>query len=364
MNLKKAIRKLHLWLGLGAGVIILIVAITGCLYSFEEEITNYTQQDFNVVKLENVSHVPLNKIVDAYKKKYGEDNLLFIKQKEIAPNATIVLGNKKQQVAYNPYNGKEVTILKSSSSFFAIVLDIHRTLLLGDIGKEIIGITAFVFLFMLISGLILWLPTSSKKLKSFFTINNKSSKRLNFDLHRVGGFYASFILIFIVCTGLFFAYDFVKKAAFAVTASEAYTKWGPDSESKENRKINIGQVYNWTQTEFPNCIESTIYYPKEKEGSIRIKLKYAYQYVPKYNTIFVDQFSGKILQVDLNKNATLAEHVKNSILGIHTGSIFGIFGKIIVFLAVLIAASLPITGFLIWNKKQKRENKKSLRSFK
>jgi uncharacterized iron-regulated membrane protein len=58
--------------------------------------------------------------------------------------------------------------------------------------------------------------------------------------------------------------------------------------------------------------------------------------------------------MDLDKNATLAENVKNSIFGIHTGSIFGIFGKIIVFLAVLIAAGLPITGFLIWYRKKYR----------
>lgn len=354
MNLKKTLRKLHLWLGLGAGIIIFIVAVTGCIYAFEEEITNYTQRDFNVVKLENASHMPLNQIVELYKTKYGEDNLLFIKQKESCPNATIVLGNKKQQVAYNPYNGKEVTVLKSKSSFFAIILDIHRTLLLGEIGEEIIGFSAFIFLFMVISGLILWFPTKFKKLKSYFAISDKSAKRLNFDLHRVGGFYASFVLLFIISTGLFFAYDFVKEGILAATGTEAYSKWGPDSESQEKIKIDIGKIYNWTQTEYPNCIESNIYYPKEKEGSIRIKLKYAYEYIPKYNTFFVDQFSGKMLQMDLDKNATLAENVKNSIFGIHTGSIFGIFGKIVVFLAVLIAASLPITGFLIWYRKKYR----------
>jgi len=33
---------------------------------------------------------------------------------------------------------------------------------------------------------------------------------------------------------------------------------------------------------------------------------------------------------------------------LHTGGVLGITGKIIAFLASLIAASLPITGLLIW----------------
>ena len=42
---------------------------------------------------------------------------------------------------------------------------------------------------------------------------------------------------------------------------------------------------------------------------------------------------------------------------IHIGSIFGLTGRIAMFIAVLIGASLPITGFYIWwgrnNKKKK-----------
>ncbi|MFV5689542.1 PepSY-associated TM helix domain-containing protein [Flavobacterium sp. ZT3R25] len=357
MDLKKTIRKLHFWLGLASGLIVFIVAITGCLYVFEEEITNYTQYDFDYVKAQNSSRVALVDVIDSFGKNHPESKLLFIKQKESVPNATIVLGNKKIQVAYNPYDGKEVMSLVTKDSFFAIILEIHRTLLLGEIGENIVGISTFVFLFMLISGLILWFPTNFKKLKSYFTISDKSAKRLNFDLHRIGGFYASFILVFIVSTGLFFSYDFVKKATYSVTNSEPYTKWGPNSGVPKSTETDIAEIYTQIQKEYPNCIESNIYYPKERDGTIRVKLKYAYEYIPKYNTFFVNQFSGKIVQTDLNKNASTAESVKNSIFGIHTGSIFGILGKIIVFLAVLMAVSLPITGFIMWRRKKKKKSK-------
>jgi uncharacterized iron-regulated membrane protein len=357
MKLKKTIRKIHLYLGLASGLIIFIVAVTGCFYVFKDEITSYTQYDFDYVNTQNSSRVPLAVVIDSFKKNHSDSKLLFIKQKESVPSATIVLGDKKNQVAYNPYNGKEVMSVSSKDSFFAIVLEIHRTLFLGDIGESIIGVSAFVFLFMLISGLVLWFPTNLKKLKSHFTVSNKSAKRLNFDLHRIGGFYASFILIFIASTGLFFSYDFVKETAYFLTNSKPYTKWGPNSGAQQHNETDIASVYAQIQKEYPNCIESNIYYPKESDGTVRVKLKYAYEYIPKYNTFFVDQFSGKIVQTDLDKNATTAESVKNSIYGIHTGSIFGILGKTIAFLATLIAVSLPITGFMMWLRKRKGKSK-------
>lgn len=43
-SLKKAIGKIHLWLGQSSGIIVFIIAITGCLYAFQEEIQNCTEE--------------------------------------------------------------------------------------------------------------------------------------------------------------------------------------------------------------------------------------------------------------------------------------------------------------------------------
>jgi len=42
---------------------------------------------------------------------------------------------------------------------------------------------------------------------------------------------------------------------------------------------------------------------------------------------------------------------------IHVGQILGLSGKIIAFLASLICASLPITGFIVWLGKRKKPKK-------
>ncbi|RYD85028.1 MAG: PepSY domain-containing protein, partial [Sphingobacteriales bacterium] len=39
---------LHLWLGLGSGIIVLIVCLTGCIWVFNEEITGFIEPKMNI----------------------------------------------------------------------------------------------------------------------------------------------------------------------------------------------------------------------------------------------------------------------------------------------------------------------------
>jgi uncharacterized iron-regulated membrane protein len=45
---------------------------------------------------------------------------------------------------------------------------------------------------------------------------------------------------------------------------------------------------------------------------------------------------------------------------IHVGAIGGITGKVIAFLASLMAASMPVTGFMIWWGRRKKTKEKRL----
>jgi uncharacterized iron-regulated membrane protein len=50
----------------------------------------------------------------------------------------------------------------------------------------------------------------------------------------------------------------------------------------------------------------------------------------------------------LNGEKNRGEHLVESNYDIHVGAILGLPGKILAFLASLICASLPVTGFMIW----------------
>lgn len=105
--------------------------------------------------------------------------------------------------------------------------------------------------------------------------------------------------------------------------------------------------------------EAHINFAKNQKDPIRVNLRYPYQIVRKQNIFEFDQYSGKLLKSEYYKNYTAADKVKHANRTLHTGQAFGLFGKIIMFLASLFSATLPVTGFLIWyQKKNKKNNKK------
>ena len=47
-TIRKLINDIHLWLGIGSGIILFLVCLSGTILTFEEEIKNLFTQDFKV----------------------------------------------------------------------------------------------------------------------------------------------------------------------------------------------------------------------------------------------------------------------------------------------------------------------------
>ncbi len=385
---KKWSAKLHLWFGLSVGVIVFIVSLTGTMYVFKDEIQSVLRKNAIYVKTETITQHPLS--IEVLKEKIS----LEINEKYPISSVEIPLDkNKSYEFLYyekdkkawnyfdevkvnklvyvNQYNGQILGIYDEKYDLFPILKAIHWSLLLkSDWGKYVVGIPVILFIIMLITGIILWWPKNKKAGKERFWFNwenVKTWKRKNYDLHRILGFYASFIALLLSLSGIYFAYPWVKNA-FNVTLSgslelpkEKEIK-SPDSLSgkrnsvfdvtaQETRKLYAGSSSfriplngkNKKGKELKN-IPVTVY---GEEGKFAIR-----------NQAVFDKYSGKLLSNKPHQDLTNAEKYANANYDIHTGSYFGIVGKIIWFIAGIICTSLPVTGFLVWWGKKKKLGKK------
>src|SRR5690606_40049544 len=93
---------------------------------------------------------------------------------------------------YDPYKGKELGMGDTNlNQFFEVVLDIHRNLMMGEVGRQINGVAILMFCVLLLSGLVLWIPKKWKYWKQAFTVRFSGKfQRINYDLHNTMGFYA------------------------------------------------------------------------------------------------------------------------------------------------------------------------------
>lgn len=362
---KKNIGFLHLWLGLSSGLIVFIVALTGSILVFEDEIDAFINPEFYQVSNIGTKKLPVDVYVNAIQKKYKITQLDRIQTYEDPKRTVIVSGpdaDKNDQIfSVDPYTGNILARVSEKSRFFSVVLDLHRHLILGEVGKFITGCSCLIFVFMLISGIILWWPKKIKNLKQRLTVKwSASFKRVNWDFHSIFGCYAFSILLIISLTGLTWSFKWFESGIYLLadgTAKKPSAK--VENPTKIDPKVDktyfYQNMFSKTDSIYKYKGDTQIRIPSDTINSIMVIKLNLEKSIPNISSIaYFDKYTGELLKIKPYKSFSRGDKVRRLIYPIHTGSIFGYPTKILAFLVCLFAVTLPITGFLIWWGRKKK----------
>lgn len=369
---KKFINDLHLWAGLGSGIILFLVCLSGTILTFEEEIKAAFSEELTID-----SNGKDLMSVETLKKKLEKEGVVSsvtIPEEKNGLYAFSVKSDPKQRRGttfyVDPYTGDYQKQQKSSlDGFFMSMFRLHRWLLLDtNIGRPIVGVATLIFLFLSISGLYLWFPKKLKwkNFKSGFKIKFSANwKRINHDLHNTLGFYACIFLVIMTLTGLCWSFEWYKDASSAVLGAKVFGArgGGPKFESavtKGQKQLSVSEIIEITNKELDYNGEIRLSFATPKSGVYSISKTGASSFSPVTSDKLILDRDGTVLNKEIFSEKPLNVQIASLIKPLHTGNIFGTFSKIIYFLACLIATSLPITGTLIWwNKLQKKRKRKT-----
>jgi uncharacterized iron-regulated membrane protein len=366
MKLKKLAGKIHLWLGLPTGLVVFIIGITGAIYCFAPELQNL--QSYRTVKKENKTFLPPSQI-----RKISESKLpgkilqrIYYEDKD---KAVMVLFSKKEEYSYsvfiNPYSGEVLKVRNNDRDFLSVVLQIHRTLKI-PFGHEIIRWSTVIFLLLLITGIILWWPKNKRTAKHGFKIMWRASpKRFNYDLHKVLGFYVSWIAIFAALTGLMFAFEPYANVIYKLTGARhsIVQKKPPLSDTTGAIAGEVEPIdLIWQKVEpdlHKRYAAAMMVLPAIKDGPILLRANPEKETLYKTDFRYFDQYSGieipgAYVWGRYRDARITADYIRRMNYDLHTGAIFGLPGRIALFFVALIVASLPITGFYFWWGKKRK----------
>lgn len=259
----------------------------------------------------------------------------------------------------NPYNGQVMEIYNHRKSFFYWVMDLHRWMLGGDIGKLIVGIATVIFLVILMTGIVLWWPKSKQKLKQRLQIkSNAGFKRLNHDYHIVLGFYSAIFLFVFAFTGLAWSFEWFNKAIYTVTRSSMERPKAPKSERKDSMQIITSEdAFNAVTDKVKNAVYYSVSLPKDSTDVFTVNLltKDAI-HESATDTYFVDAFKGSITGSQLFNNKNTGQKVRATFKPIHVASIYGHTSKIIGVIVCLLGTFFPLSGTIMWlNRTRKKK---------
>ncbi|MDZ7607408.1 MAG: PepSY-associated TM helix domain-containing protein [Cyclobacteriaceae bacterium] len=366
-SLKNLIGKIHLWLGLTSGLLVLIIALTGCIYAFQEEIKNITQ-DYRFVHKQEKSFLPPSKIQAISDEELPGKHIHAIMYFDSTQAANAIYYSLEDHYYYfvyiNQYTGEVLKVKDEYADFFRFILDGHFYLWLPpEIGQPIVASVTLVFFGMLVTGIVLWWPRNHHGIRKKFSIKWTARwRRKNYDLHSILGFYISWLALVLVFTGLIWGFQWFRNGVFSIMSGgdEFVEYYNPASDSLSSYNSDlpaIDLVWMKMVREYPDAEWIEVHPPENAQSSIAANANPDASTYWKTDYRYFDQYTLEELPVTHNWNrfhqSTNAELLMRMNYDIHVGSILGLPGKILAFLLSLTIASLPVTGFLFWFGRRK-----------
>ncbi|WP_207496742.1 PepSY-associated TM helix domain-containing protein [Aridibaculum aurantiacum] len=368
---RKIIIQIHLWLGLASGLVVLFLGITGCILSFQREIENATQP-YRFVEERNAEMLAPSVLKGIGKAQLPGKHLHAVLYDGKTHAAQVIFFQFEPESYYhvvyvNPYDGQVLKVKDMDKDFFRVVTMGHYYLWLPEhIGQPIVASATLVFVILMITGLILWWPRNKAARKQRFTIKwGATWKRRNYDLHNVLGFYMTWIAIILACTGLVMGFQWFAKSVHGIAGGEKQLEYAEPFSDTTKPSIDLGGlpvmdvVWHKMKKEYPTAEIIEVHDAETPLSPIAANANPDRETYWQTDYRYFDQYTMEELPVNhvfgRYKDAVTADKIIRMNYDIHTGAILGLPGKILMFCASLIAASLPVTGFYIWWGKRKKK---------
>jgi len=373
--------KVHLYIGLCAGAVFVLIGLAGSLSVFGPELDSALNSPLRKVQRQASpsTYRSLDDIAAAAKsvipisgKAYA---LVFPDQADDAFCITYSLPvqgmnqNEWYQVYVNPYTAQvtgQRLMFDTGNSFRGALMNFfvrfHYTLALGEVGRTFVGIVALLLVFSILTGLIVWWPNPGRFRQALSLKRHASIERFNFDLHKTVGFYSSIILLIVLISGVEMIFPVYADGLVKVFLSMT-SKVEASVSEVTNPTLPImllDQVVALTDKRFPDGAYKWIFFPQGEQDVYRIvkKAPEEINQTRPSRTLWLDQYSGKILQEREPAKNAAGDTLLQWLYPLHSGEAFGLTGRILICISGLVPAVLYVTGLIRWL--QKRRAKRSV----
>lgn len=374
--MKVFFRRIHLYLGLAVGIILMITCFTGAVLVYEKDLQQaiYPERYFVKASGDLISPDTLISLMAKQRPGVLVNSIKLYKDAGRTAELSVTIPGKKtikgkgkaeaeRLTAFvNPYTGHVIEFYNYRKSFFYFMMDLHRWMLGGDTGKMVVGIATLLFLVILITGVILWWPRNKAILKQRLKMKSDAGfKRLNHDYHVVLGFYSAIFLFVLAFTGLAWSFKWFNNGIYYVTGSSMEKAKPILSKPTSENKTTLAYAVQQVSTVEKEALYYNISLPKDSAESISINVLSAKaSHESAVDNYIIDTYNGNILAVKKFADKNLGARVRSTFKPVHTASIFGWPSKLIGFLVCLLGTFFPASGIIMWwnrTRKKRRINK-------
>jgi len=353
---RKVLFWLHLSAGVLAGIIILMMSVTGVLLTYERQLQSWEDGPYYYQPVPGEKRLTVDQLILAANRTEGfkTDNLILASAND-AP--FIARMGRSQTQHLNPYTG-EIYIPHSDSlsNFFADVRSLHRWFMMtGDArssARDITGAANLLFLFLLLSGSYLWLPKvftwTNLKVRVWFNPLANTKAARNFNWHHVFAFWAAMPLIIIIPTATVFNYSWANNLVYKLAGDsppERVVSEAPDPQDEPSNAVSIDALVANAQSYSASWKTLSFSLPAPGAQNVTFTLDEGNGGEPqKRHTVTMNRVSGATVAFVPFTDQSPGVRARRWVRFLHTGEALGLAGQTLAGLASAAAVLLVWTG--------------------
>lgn len=394
MALYRSVWRWHFYAGIFVAPFMLILAVTGAIYLFNDEINDALHADKRFAVAEGAP-VPLSRVAQGALAAFPGGTVTRI-DTPTAPGRTYQVfvtpsEGEPVRVFVDPANGHALGSYVYPKTLIGIADLLHGSLLMGDFGDGIVELAACWGIILTVTGLYLWWPRGQVRLhRVLFPQFGRQGRSFWKSLHASMGFWSAFLILFLIFSGLPWATiwgdlfrqatkaagigypDSVRAHGAPVSTSQtvgdvvgkAMAPWtvegmpapqsdphaghhagGPKSEAIGHAAIGLDEVeriiaaqgmrdpYRLSFPKDATGVYSAFTYPDQPEGQ---------------RTLYLDQYTGKVIGDVAFRDYGIAAKAAELGVQIHMGNYFGRLNQIVMLVPCIGIVVLAITGPYMW----------------
>lgn len=349
-RLYRVVWRWHFYAGMMIAPVLIVLAATGALYIFKDELEGVMFPGVSYVKpaAERISYEKQMNAVRTTDPTLQRPVLLQVFTDPTRATSMVFAG-KAQYLYTDPYRGHYLGAIKQDG-FFNGVLTLHRSLFLGTTGRIIVELTTCWTIVLAVTGIYLWWPRKMNKLWGVWLprLRKKPYVVLR-DLHSVSGIYVAILAIVISLTGLIYTFVWGRGFQYGSDKTQAYDMFSKSMVCKsppDAKDLPIDRFVDIAQERMPDN-NLTIWFPRILNGVYLVTANN--DRGPQVNEmLFIDRVSGEILDHRYISQTKLFYQLGSWNYPLHVGTIWGLPSKILWLVTCLILMTLPVTGIWMW----------------
>lgn len=360
-HVRKIVFWAHLTSGIAAALVIGMMSVTGVLLTYERQMLAWADRSLRHDSSAGQRHLPLEALVAAAR----------LQNPGFEPTSITVSADPADPVKFSAGRSGTVFVDRFSSrsladgaprlrAFFAAMTGWHRWFNISGEGRgaarAITGACNLIFLFLILSGLYLWLPRTVSwaafRTRLIFSRSTTTSKARDLNWHHVFGIWSLIPLAAVVATAVVFSYGWANDLVYRAFDEEPPGRSRPSAESfveayDRASRLRLDQLAAAAAATVPGWRHLTMPMP---DGSKRIEIAIdsGNGGQPQYrHNVVVSADTGAIETHQTFAGFSPGRRTRLFVRYLHTGEALGIAGQTVAGIVSLTSIIMIWTGLAL-----------------